>query len=79
MKKGQVDYAVRRALALFDQWNDVTGFVPVGTGYHGEIESIIEDAVHCGIQVALYGDIKSNADGCIIRERRPADDTKVTS
>lgn len=52
MTKRQVSKAVRRALTIFDKWNEITGCFPNGS-YLAEIESIIEDAVHCGIQEAL--------------------------
>jgi len=55
--KGVVDNAVRRALNLFDKWNDVTGFVPKHTGYYYELQGVIEDAVHCGVQ-EITGDYK---------------------
>lgn len=51
--KGEVEYAVRRALNKFDEWNDVTGVIAKHTGYYYEIQSVIEDAVHCGFQRAL--------------------------
>lgn len=53
MKKGEVDNAVRRALNIFDSWVDVTGFVTKHTGYYYELQGVVEDAVHCGIQQAL--------------------------
>jgi len=53
MQKGQVDSAKRRALNLFDKWNDVANVVEKYTGYYYELEGIIEDAVECGIQQAL--------------------------
>ncbi len=53
MKLGEVRSAVRRALNLFDKWNDYVGLVRKHTGYYYELQSIIEDAVHCGIQQAL--------------------------
>lgn len=53
MKAGEVASAVRRALNKFDEWNDVTGFVTPHTGYYYELQGVIEDAVHCGIQGAL--------------------------
>ena len=53
MKRGEVDDAIRRALNIFDEWNEVTGFVQPGTGYYYELQGIIEDAVHVGIQSAL--------------------------
>lgn len=57
MTKGEIDDAVRRVLNLFDKWNEVTGFVEKGTGYYYELQSVIEDAVHCGVQ-AKTGDYK---------------------
>jgi hypothetical protein len=57
MKQCEVDYAVRRALNIFDKWNDVTGCFEKFSGYYGEMTSIIEDAVHCGAQGAT-GDYK---------------------
>ena len=53
MKRGEVRSAVRRALTLFDEWNDNVGLVQKHTGYYYELQSVIEDAVHCGIQQAL--------------------------
>jgi hypothetical protein len=57
MTKGELDGAIRRALNLFDAWNQVTGVFPRGTSYYGEVQSLIEDAVHCGAQAAT-GDYK---------------------
>lgn len=57
MKRGEIDSAVRRALNLFDAWNDVTGFVTKHTSYYYELQGIIEDAVHCGAQQAT-GDFR---------------------
>lgn len=51
--KGEVEYAVRRAHNKFDEWNDVTRLIPKFSGYYYEIQSVIEDAVHCGFQRAL--------------------------
>jgi len=52
MKQGELDNAVRRALNIFDGWNDVTGFVQKHTGYYYELQAIVTDAVHCGAQAA---------------------------
>lgn len=52
MTNGELAGATRRALNLFDQWNDVTGFVVKNTGYYYEIQGCIEDAVKCGAQAA---------------------------
>lgn len=53
MTEGQMKDAKRRALNLFDKWNEVTGFVIPGTGYYYEIQGCIEDAVECGAQAAI--------------------------
>lgn len=57
MNRGELESAKRRAMNLFDAWNQVTGKFPPGTGYYGEIEAIIHDAVHCGAQAAT-GDFR---------------------
>ena len=53
MQKGQSDYAKRKALEIFDAWNDVAGCFTKFTGYYYEICSIIEDAVEIGSMIAL--------------------------
>jgi len=53
MQQGEIESAERRALNLFDKWNDATGFVHKHTGYYYELQGVIKDAVHCGIQQAL--------------------------
>ena len=53
MNKGKVDNAVRRALNILDNWNDCTGAVRKHTSWNYELQSVVEDAVHCGIQEAL--------------------------
>lgn len=53
MNAGEVANAVRRALNVFDDWNDVAGFVPLNSSWYYEMQGVIEDAVHCGIQAAL--------------------------
>jgi hypothetical protein len=57
MTKGQLDNAIRRALNLLDQWNDVTGVVAKESSYYYELQSVITDAVHCGAQ-AETGDFR---------------------
>jgi hypothetical protein len=57
MTKGELDNAIRRALNLFDKWNDCTGVVPKCSTYYYEMQGCIEDAVHCGAQ-AVTGDLK---------------------
>ena len=53
MTRGEVDDAERRALNLLDKWNNVTGFIVKHTSYYYEVQSLMKDAVHCGIQAAL--------------------------
>ncbi len=50
MTKAELDNAVRRALNIFDSWNQVTGCFSEARGYYNEMQLIIEDAVHCGAQ-----------------------------
>jgi len=52
MTKGELDNAKRRALNLFDAWNEVTGFVDEHSSYYYEMQSVVEDAVECGAQAA---------------------------
>ena len=66
MKAGLVKEAERIALNQLDKWNDVTGFLTKHTSYYYEIQALMEDAVHVGIQMALnekvefeeYGNVK---------------------
>jgi hypothetical protein len=51
--RGEIEFAKRRALNLFDKWNDCTGFVPKFTSYYYEIQACIEDAVECGVQAGV--------------------------
>ena len=53
MKRGEFEAATRRALTLLDEWNEVTGCIPEGSSYKGEIESIVRDAVDIGARAAL--------------------------
>jgi len=68
MKVGQVESAERKALNEFDKWNEVAGFVQEHTGYYYEIQSVIKDAVHIGIQMALLGKVEYDEDGCVIHQ-----------
>lgn len=63
MTKGQVEKAERLALNQFDKWNDVTGFVGVNTSYEYEIQSLIKDAVHIGIQMSINGKVEFDEEG----------------
>lgn len=66
MNVGQVEYAERRAVELFNQWCDATGVFIPGIGYYNEMVGCIEDAVHIGIQMALKGKV-SIVDGRVVR------------
>jgi hypothetical protein len=68
MNKSEVYYAERKALENFDEWNDASGMFDTKCGYYPEIISVIEDAVHIGIQMALFGEVIKNKDGEIVRE-----------
>jgi hypothetical protein len=63
MKAGLVKEAERIALNELDKWNDVTGFVTKHTSYYYEIQSLMEDAVHIGIQMALNGKVEFDEEG----------------
>ncbi len=63
MKTGQVESAERKALNEFDKWNEVTGLVQEHTGYYYELQAVIKDAVHIGIQMALNGKVEYGEDG----------------
>lgn len=55
MTKGELDFAIRKALNRFDEWNDVTGFVPMWCSVYYEVQGIIEDAVKIGAKIACEG------------------------
>ncbi len=65
MKTGQVEKAERIALNQFDKWNDVTGFVQDDSGYYYELQAVIKDAVHIGIQMAVNGRVEVSNDGSV--------------
>lgn len=55
MNIGELDYAIRKALDNFDNWNDSTGIITKGTSYYYEIQGCIEDAVKIGAKIACEG------------------------
>lgn len=67
MKKGHVDYAERQALNVLDEWLDVTGAISIHSSWYYELQSVVEDAVHIGIQMALNGEIKKDSDGNVVK------------
>jgi hypothetical protein len=48
--RGELDFAIRRAMNILDQWIDATGVIDPRTSYYYELQSVVEDAVHCGAQ-----------------------------
>ena len=76
MKQGELDNAKRRALNIFDAWNDITGLVPKHIGYYYELQGVVEDAVECGAQAALgvYECLECEAEGELIHLDSYVDD-----
>lgn len=56
MQQGEFDRALRRALTIFDEWNEVTGVFSPGSSWRYEVEAIIKDAVDIGVRAALGRD-----------------------
>ena len=48
MTNGKLEYAIRIASNMFDEWNDATGVFEKHTGYYYEALAVIEDAVKIG-------------------------------
>lgn len=69
MTKGQIESAIRAAYNQLDTWNNVTGVVQPDTGYYYELQAVIEDCVHIGIQMAVHGKVNYNEDGEVIKEK----------
>lgn len=68
MTIGQVKDAERMALNELDKWNKVTGFIQPGTSYYYEMQAVIEDAVHIGIQMALRGKVEYDEDENVVKK-----------
>lgn len=58
MERGLVQEAERIAFNQLDKWNDITGFIDKHTGYYYEIQGLIQDAVHIGIQMSLNKEVE---------------------
>ena len=69
MTKGEYEYAERQALRILDDWISVTGIFHPSDSYYNELCGIISDAVHCGVQTALFGNVKRDNDGNVVRYR----------
>jgi len=63
MTKGIIKDAERTALNVLDKWNNTANVVEPHTGYYYELQAVIEDAVHIGIQAALFGTVRLDDDG----------------
>lgn len=74
MTVGELEQAKRRALNILDRWLDVTGVIEINTGYYYEMQSIVDDAVHCGAQAATgdYRRIDGEPDDVPLPPSRPA-------
>jgi hypothetical protein len=55
MTKGEMEYAIRKSLNQFDEWNDCTGCFIKGSGYYYEAQHSIEIACRIGAKVAIQG------------------------
>lgn len=55
MTKGELEFAIRKALNMFDNWNDVTGALDKGGSWYYECQGCIEDAVKLGAKIACEG------------------------
>lgn len=69
MTKGKIEYAERQALNLLDKWLETSGIVTPHTSYYYELQGIIEDAVHIGIQMALKGKITMDDNGVVKQDK----------
>lgn len=68
LKKSHIDMAERIAVSNFDKWNEVSGFAEPHSGYYSEILAVIEDAVHIGVQMALFGKVTFDENGDIKKQ-----------
>ena len=55
MTKGEMDYAIRKSLNKFDEWNDVTGCFVRGSSYYYEAQHTVEIACRIGAKIASQG------------------------
>ena len=65
MQKGLIETAERTALNQLDKWNEVACIVEQHTGYYYELQQLIKEAVHIGIQMAILGKVKFDETGNI--------------
>ncbi len=67
MNKGKVNDAERKALNVLEEWNEVTGALDINGSWYRECQCIIEDCVHIGIQMALYGKVNYDENGSVVK------------
>jgi hypothetical protein len=65
MTKGELDFAVRKALNMLDEWNEIAGVVRINTGHYYELQAVVEQAVHIGVQMAINGEITVDEHGSV--------------
>ncbi len=68
MTHGQMKDAERKALNVLDKWNDVSGAVDKNSSWYYELQAVVEDAVHIGVQMALTGEVRYDDDRNVHRE-----------
>ena len=77
MKTGQVEKAERIALNQFDKWNDVTGFIQDDSGYYYELQALIKEAVHIGMQMAISGRVEFDDEGNVKIQKSEESNSEV--
>lgn len=66
MQKGELEYAIRKAQDVFDQWNNCTGLIPKFCGYYYEALSVIETATKIGARIACGLKVEFDKNGNLI-------------
>ena len=70
MTQGQLERAERLALNQLDRWTEITGIIPIDTGYYYELAALMKDAVHIGILMSVYGTVHFDEEGSVILHRQ---------
>jgi hypothetical protein len=52
MTLDDLENAKRRALGILDQWLDAAGIIDKSSSHYQELQSVVVDAVQCGVQAA---------------------------
>ena len=69
MKKDEIEEAESLALKQMDEWLDVTGIIDKDTGYYYELEDLIKESVHIGIQKSLGLNIEKDEFGNVLKNQ----------